>query len=65
MTAHSKVASRDLGLELGLLFARYLLDSEELHYGYWTPDMPVTLFNMPAAQRKHTDLILSHLPQDA
>lgn len=65
MTAHSKVASRDLGLELGLLFARYLLDSEEMHYGYWTPDMPVTLFNLPAAQRKHTDLILAHLPASA
>lgn len=65
MSKLARVPTRDLGLEVGLLMARYLLDSEELHYGYWTPDLPVKLSNLPAAQRKHTDLILSHLPASA
>ncbi|MBK9974247.1 MAG: methyltransferase domain-containing protein [Planctomycetes bacterium] len=65
MASRSVVPSRDLGLEWGLLFARYLLDSEELHYGYFTPDIPVKLANLPQAQKQHTDLILSHLPQSA
>lgn len=65
MPVNSAVPTRDLGLELGLLMARYLLDSEELHYGYWTPDIPVNLFSLPQAQGKHTDLIVSHLPASA
>ena len=45
--------------------ARYLLDSEELHYGYWSPGLEVKLQNLPLAQRAHTELILSHLPAGA
>lgn len=65
MPVPSRVPTRDLGLELGLLMARYLLDSEELHYGYFTPDLEPRLHNLPAAQRKHSDFLLQHLPESA
>jgi SAM-dependent methyltransferase len=57
--------SRDIGLEAGLLLARYLLNTDNLHYGFWTDDLPLTLFNLPAAQEKYTSFLLSHVPRDA
>jgi SAM-dependent methyltransferase len=56
--------SRDIGMEAGLLLARYLLNTENLHYGFWTDDLKLDLFNMPKAQEKYTEFLLSHIPQD-
>lgn len=57
--------SRDIGLETGLLLARYLLDTENLHYGFWSDGLEVKLANMPAAQERYTDFLISHVPQEA
>lgn len=63
MAKPKRIPSQDLGLELGLLMARYMLGTEDLHYGLWKPGNEVKLANMPAAQEAHTELILEHIPQ--
>ncbi|MCC6465941.1 MAG: methyltransferase domain-containing protein [Planctomycetes bacterium] len=65
MASKSKVPTRDIGLEIGLVLARYLLNTEELHYGYWDTGVEVSLRNLPAAQRRHMEFLLSHVPTDA
>lgn len=42
--------------------ARFMLGTEDLHYGLWKPGHEVKLSNMPAAQEAHTDLILENIP---
>ncbi|MFW5969402.1 MAG: class I SAM-dependent DNA methyltransferase [Halofilum sp. (in: g-proteobacteria)] len=57
--------SRELGLELGVLTLRYFAGTEELHYGLWDDDLPVSLGNMPIAQRRYTEHLISRLPDEA
>ena len=64
MTERKHIPSQDLGLELGLLFARHLVGTEDLHYGLWAPGLPVKLANMPRAQAAHTQLVIDNIPQD-
>lgn len=54
--------SRELGLALGILCGRYLLNTQHLHYGYWPEDLPVKLSNLGTAQQCLADLILAHVP---
>ncbi|MDH4248176.1 MAG: class I SAM-dependent methyltransferase [Deltaproteobacteria bacterium] len=54
-----KVSSREMGLVLG---AR-LLRTQDLHYGYWEPDLALTLANLPQAQERYTKFLLGHIPQ--
>jgi len=56
--AEKKMSSR----ELGLVIAQHLLDLEDLHYGYWDDDLPVTVQNFGIAQQRYTDLLLDALP---
>lgn len=44
--------------EFGLVAAQQLLQCEDLHYGYWDKDLPVTLNNLSIAQHKHTQVLL-------
>ena len=60
--AKKKSLSRQMGLEVGLIVSRYLLKTEELHFGYWPEDLEVEVLNLPEAQENHSDLINSHLP---
>ncbi len=53
-----KMDSRELGLLLGQQF----LGVEDLHYGLWEPDLELTLANLPRAQQRYTDRLLSLLP---
>jgi SAM-dependent methyltransferase len=48
--------------ELGLVLARQLLGIEDLHYGLWDADLPLSLANFPAAQQRYSDMLLSRLP---
>jgi SAM-dependent methyltransferase len=54
--------SRELGLALGLLCGKYLLNSSHLHYGYWPADLPVKLSNLATAQQRLSNFILAHIP---
>lgn len=60
MTAE-KMGSR----ELGLVLAQQLFDVEDLHYGVWDPDLPLTIGNLKEAQARHSRLILDQLPTPA
>jgi len=62
LASRNKIDSREVGLVIGLIFSRYLLDSEYLHYGYWTEDMEVNFQGMKAAQEKYADFLASQIP---
>lgn len=55
-------ATRELGLELASIAARYLLQTDQLHYGYWPEGLAKELRNLPQAQENYTDLIIRHIP---
>lgn len=44
--------------ELGLVLAQQLLDVDDLHYGLWDEDLPLSLANLGAAQQRYSDLLL-------
>lgn len=48
--------------ELGLVLAHQLLGIEDLHYGLWDDDLPLSLANFPAAQQRYSDMLLGRLP---
>jgi SAM-dependent methyltransferase len=45
--------------ELGLVLAQQLLGVDDLHYGLWDDDLPVTLANLASAQQHYTDHLLA------
>jgi len=47
--------------ELGLVLAQQLLGVEDLHYGLWDPDLPLSLTNLPAAQQRYTAMLLGRV----
>lgn len=47
--------------ELGLVLAQQLLDVDDLHYGLWDADLPLTLGNIAMAQQRYTGLLLAHI----
>ena len=64
MKKHKKVDSREIGLEIAFIFSRYFLKTEHLHYGYWTSDLNIDLFNLPQAQENYSTFIISHIPEE-
>ncbi|MBN1824021.1 MAG: class I SAM-dependent methyltransferase [Endomicrobiales bacterium] len=61
--AKNKCSSKDVGLAIGLLFGRYLFKAEDLHYGLWPEGLAVEPANIPIAQAKHSEFIISNIPQ--
>lgn len=59
------LSSSEFGLALGLIFGRFFLDMQDLHYGYWKPELPRVPQNLAVAQAAYTDLLMSHIPQSA
>lgn len=59
------LSSSEFGLALGLIFGRFFLDMQDLHYGYWPPDLPRVPQNLSVAQAAYTDLLMSHIPKGA
>lgn len=64
MNKSKKIDSRETGLEIGLIFARYFLKTEHLHYGYWPDSLDVDICNLPQAQENHSNYIISHIPDE-
>lgn len=56
--------SQDIGLRIANICARYLLNSDHLHYGFWPADLPVVLENLPKAQDLYSQFLCEHLPKD-
>lgn len=48
--------------ELGLVLGQQLLGIDDLHYGLWDEDLPLSLGNLAEAQQRYTDMILDALP---
>lgn len=65
MKKHRKVSSKEIGLEIGLIVGKHFLNTEHLHYGYWTSDLDIDLSNLPQAQENYSDFIISHIPDGA
>jgi SAM-dependent methyltransferase len=57
MAAKERMSSR----ELGLVLAQQLLDVEDLHYGLWDPDLPLSLGNIALAQQRYTEMLLAQV----
>jgi len=58
-----RLDSKDLGLAAGLLVGRVLFETDELHFGYWDQGLEVKLANLPAAQERYSEFLLSHIPE--
>ena len=63
MGTNNILPSHEFGLAMGLLFGRFAYKMEDLHYGYWTEDLPVDIQNLPKAQAQYTELLISKIPQ--
>lgn len=63
MKSPASVDSKELGLAAGLVFARFFLKTDHLHYGYWPEDLPVDIVNLRKAQDLYCDFLLSHIPE--
>jgi SAM-dependent methyltransferase len=59
------LSSSEFGLALGLIFGRFFLNMQDLHYGYWPADLPREPQNLAIAQAAYTELLISHIPRDA
>ncbi len=60
MTA--KVDSKEVGLVAGLNVLHFFLGTRDLHYGLWQDDLEVCVQNLPAAQRRYSEFLISHIP---
>ncbi len=58
-----RLDSKDLGLAAGLLIGRVLFETDELHFGYWDQGLEVKLANLPAAQERYSEFLLSNIPE--
>ena len=61
MTA--KVDSKEVGLVAGLNLFHFFLGSRDLHYGFWQDDLEVCIQNLPEAQKRYSDFLISHIPE--
>jgi len=62
MSKASKVALRELGLEVGVILGEHILYTDHLHYGHWTKGLEPNLRNLPEAQANQCEFIASHIP---
>lgn len=54
--------SKEVGLAIAQILGSELFGFEDLHYGYWTPDLPISLKNFARAQENYSDEILESIP---
>ncbi len=57
-----RVDSREVGLVAGLNLFHFFLGTRDLHYGLWGDDLEVKVQNMPEAQKRYSEFLLSHIP---
>ena len=63
MPKSRRVELKDIGLDIGLAFARHVYKTEYLHYGFWTKGLKVEPSNVLAAQTNYSKLLLDHIPE--
>lgn len=59
-----KVDSKEVGLDVGLMFMKFFLKTEYLHYGYFTSDISIDIANLKTAQERYFDLLKDHIPEN-
>ena len=57
-----KVELKEVGLDIGLAFARHFYKTDYLHYGYWPEALSVDPANVLEAQENYANLLLKHIP---
>ena len=60
---NKKVDSKEVGLDVGLMFFKFFLKTEYLHYGYFTPDMDIDVIYLKKAQEQYFDYLVKHIPE--
>jgi len=63
MGGDKKADSQEVGLELSLIFAKYFLKTDYLHYGYWPDGLELDISNLAKAQENHSHFLIFHLPE--
>jgi len=58
----NKVELKEIGLDIGLAFARHFYKTDYLHYGYWTDGLTVEPSNVFKAQENYANFMLEHFP---
>jgi SAM-dependent methyltransferase len=53
---------KEIGLNIGSIIGNYFLESDDLHYGYWTDDLEVRPSEFAKAQQQYSQFIISHIP---
>lgn len=59
-----KVDSKEIGLEAGLLFLKFFLKTDYLHYGYFGNGLEPDIANLKKAQEQYTEMLISHIPDN-
>ena len=65
MSKNGKIKSNIIGLDMGLAFGRFFLNTEDLHFGYWPDGEKPTVKNFAWAQENHSNLIINQVPINA
>ena len=60
----SKINSKEVGLDLGLLLFKNFLDTDYMHYGLFKDNLEAKITNLPKAQENYSELLLSKIPKD-
>ena len=57
-----KIDSKEIGLDIGLIMAKQMFNTEYLHYGFWPDDLEVQTTNVAEAQEKYAEFLASNIP---
>ena len=57
----TKINSKEIGLDVGLLLFKNFLDTDYMHYGLFKDDLDAKIINLPKAQENYSELLLSFL----
>ncbi|HVD97320.1 MAG TPA: class I SAM-dependent methyltransferase [Cytophagaceae bacterium] len=57
-----KVDSKEVGLEVGLILFKYFLNTEYLHYGYFSDGLATEVQNLSKAQINYAEFLKGNIP---
>ena len=64
LNSKTTMRGREYGLILGQIFLEYFSNSRSLHYGLWSDDLELNVYNIGKAQEAYTDLLISCIPSN-
>ncbi len=57
-----KIDSKEVGLEVGLILFKYFLNTEYLHYGYFSNGLATEVQNLSQAQINYAEFLKGNIP---